>query len=107
MNHQGQEAVDEYRSLAKQADSLRAKLEAAKARIRGLLERVSELEGGARNAKGSYQLVLPKHVAGNMAEEIARVAKQDLGSAEGVLTVAKVVLQALQNELSKFNNDIL
>ena len=28
MNHQGQEAVDEYRSLAKQADSLRAKLEA-------------------------------------------------------------------------------
>jgi len=105
MNHQGQEAVDEYRSLAKQADSLRAKLEAAKARIRGLLERVSELEGGARKAKRRYQLVLPKHVAGNMAEEIARGAKQDLGSAEGDLAEAKGVLQALQTELPRLTGE--
>ena len=106
MNHQGQEAVDEYRSLAKQADSLRAKLEAAKARIRGLLERVSELEGGARKAKRRYQQVLPKHVAGNMAEEIARGAKQDLGSAEGDLAEAKGVLQALQTELPRLTGEM-
>jgi len=106
MTHQGQEAVDEYRNLAQQADSLRAKLEAAKARIRGLLERVSELEGGARKAKRRYQQALPKHVAGNMAEEVARGAKQDLGSAEGDLAEAKGVLQALQTDLPKLNGEI-
>src|SRR5439155_22158665 len=106
MNHQGQEAVDEYRSLAKQADSLRAKLEAAKARISGLLERVSELEGGARTAKRRYQLVLPKHVAGNMVEEIARGAKKDLGSAKSDIAEAKGVLQALRTELATLTGEL-
>ena len=106
MTHQGTEALDEYRSLAKQADSLRAKLEAAKARIRGLLERVSELEGGSRKAKRRYQQVLPKHVAGNMAEEVAKAAKQDLATAEGDLAEAKGVLQALQTELPRLNGEM-
>ena len=106
MTHQGTEALDEYRSLAKQADSLRAKLDAAKARIRGLLERVSELEGGSRKAKRRFQQVLPKHVAGNMAEEVAKAAKQDLATAEGDLAEAKGVLQALQTELPKLNGEM-
>lgn len=106
MTHQGTEALDEYRSLAKQADSLRAKLEAAKARIRGLLERVSELEGGSRKAKRRYQQVLPKHIAGNMAEEVAKAAKQDLATAEGDLAEAKGVLQALQTELPRLNGEM-
>lgn len=106
MTHQGTEALDEYRSLANQADSLRAKLEAAKARIRGLLERASDLEGGARRAKRRYQQLLPKHVAGNMAEEVARGAKQDLATAEGDLAEAKGVLQALQTELPKLNGEM-
>ena len=106
MTHQGTEALDEYRSLAKQADSLRAKLDAAKARIRGLLERVSELEGGSRKAKRRFQQVLPKHVAGNMAEEVAKAAKQDLATAEGDLAEAKGVLQVLQTELPKLNGEM-
>lgn len=106
MNHQGTEALDEYRNLAKQAESLRARLDAAKARIRGLLDRVSELEGVERKAKRRYQQVLPKHVAGNMAEEVARGAKQDLATAGGDLAEAKGVLQALQTELPKISGEM-
>lgn len=106
MTHQGTEAVDEYRSLSKQADSARAKVEAAKTRIRGLLERASELEGGARRAKRRFQQLLPKHVAGTMAEDMAKAAKQDLATAEADLAEAKGVLQALQTELPKLHGEM-
>ena len=59
-----------------------------------------------RKAKRRYQQVLPKHVAGNMAEEVARGAKQDLATAEGDLAEAKGVLQALQTELPKLNGEL-
>lgn len=106
MTPEGAEILDRYRKLRNQAESLRAEIDAVRARTREQLSKVSELEAAARMAKGRYQQVLPKHVAGNLDEHVAKAAKEELATAEADLAEGKGLLQALQSELPKLQGQI-
>ena len=106
MTPEGAEILDRYRRLRKQADSVRAEIETVRARIREQLQKVGEREGAARRAKVHYQQVLPKHVAGNLDEHMAKTAKEELATAESDLAEGKGLLQALQLELPALQGQI-
>lgn len=106
MTPEGAEILDRYRKLRQQAESLRAGIDAVRARIREQLNKVGELEAAARRAKGRYQQVLPEHVAGNLDEQVAKAAKEELATAEADLAEGKGLLQALQTELPKLQSQI-
>jgi len=93
--------LDRYRTLWRQAQSQRAKAEELKSRSRELSARVSQLESAVRLARGHYQQVLPRHVAGHVDEHTVNKAKEDLAHAEADLAEAKGTFQALQGELPK------
>ncbi|MGH7166304.1 MAG: hypothetical protein ACREIS_12360 [Nitrospiraceae bacterium] len=98
--------LDRYRTLWRQAESQRAKAEELKTRSRELSARVSELESAVRLARGHYQQVLPRHVAGQGDEHTVNKAKEDLAQAEADLAEAKGMFQALQAQLPKVESQI-
>ncbi|MBI3003145.1 MAG: hypothetical protein HYY54_05950 [candidate division NC10 bacterium] len=106
MTPEGAESLDRYRKLRQTAEGLRAEIDTVRARIREQLTRVAEVEVAARRAKARYQQVLPKQVAGNLGEDVARAAKEELAAGEADLAEAKGLLQALQLELPKLEVQI-
>ncbi len=93
--------LERYRTLWRQAQSQRAKVEDLKTRSREESTRVSQLESAVRLARSHYQQVLPRHVAGHLDEQTVNKAKEDLARAEADLAEAKGIFQALQAELPK------
>lgn len=106
MTPEGAEALDRYRGLRKHVESLRAGIDTVRARIREQLTKVADLEVAARRAKAHYQQVLPKHVAGNLDEQVAKAAKEELATTEADLAESRALLQALETELPKLQGQI-
>ena len=106
MTPEGAEVLDRYRELRKHVEGLRAGVDTVRARIREQLAKFAELEVAARRAKTRYQQVLPKHVAGNLDEQVAKAAKEELAKAEADLAESKALLQALETELPKLQGQV-
>lgn len=92
--------LDRYRGLWNRLQTVRASVEACKARIREQLELVSALDAAGRVAKRRYQDVLKQ--AGSTGDEPTTAsAKAELAAAEANLAEAQGKLQILQAELPK------
>lgn len=93
--------LERYRTVRRRAESQRAKVEELKTSTRELSARISQLESAVRLARGHYQQVLPRHVAGQVDELTVTKAKDDLARVEADLAEARGMFQALQAELPK------
>lgn len=99
MSEEDGKILEHYRSLYRQAEECKERVQQLKPRIREQLLNVSQLDSAARNAKNRHHRSITQRVASGTDESAVAPLKHEAARTETELAEARTNLLALETEL--------
>ncbi len=106
MRPEDAKVLDRYRTLFRNAQARKARVQEIKARIRQQTNKISGLESSAREAKNRYHETLSQLVTSGMDEPLESGNKEEVAKLEGDLAEARGISHGLEAELPRLEATI-
>ena len=106
MRPEDAKVLERYRTLFRNAQARKARVQEIKARIREQGNRISGLDSSARDARIRFDETLSQLMASGMTESLDAGNKEEVAKLEGDLAEARGILRGLEAELPRLEATI-
>ena len=106
MRPEDAKVLERYRTLFRNAQARKARVQEIKARIREQGNRISGLDSSARDARIRFDETLSQLMASGMTEPLDAGNKEEVAKLEGDLAEARGILRGLEAELPRLEATI-